>query len=383
MGLRDLFRRTADHAESPATAGRSDAPISRAAQLAEGGTVSVSNEEHYQDVLARFNGTEVVAQLVINHQGNPWVRKQVAPILEVQVGGETVGFLTTAMTARYIPLVESAAREQRPVTAKAWVGTGSGKNGRDVEITLNALPMWDGSASIAGLSIQTTVEYVLMNQTGRAHELDSEDGRAWVTKCGRRIEPGDGEVVYRTKPWVGRVRADGSLLPEGSPYWCIRCKPDTDVDEDREGMDGGSFGERTGISRDRRSSSRMTFEAVESALASRLEFDCAGESYRDGYPDNLLRLAEVLNTMKGDEWLSCVLRRDPRNEYDVNAIEIHVPGDAGHVGFVPGPLAKILAPMIDSGEVIAASAVEVRIHPESPDKPGLTIGLHREQRSTS
>ena len=120
----------------------------------------------------------------------------------------------------------------------------------------------------------------------------------------------------------------------------------------------------------------MNAAAVREALTTRLEFDLAGESYRPGYPDNLLCLAEVLRTMDGDEWLSAVLRRDHANEYDSNAIEVHVPsGGTGHCGFVPAELARILTPMLDDGVVILASAVEVRIHHESPDKPGLTIAL--------
>jgi len=73
--------------------------------------------------------------------------------------------------------------------------------------------------------------------------------------------------------------------------------------------------------------------------------------------------------------MAAVLRRDPDNEYDRYAIEVHVPGSSGHCGIVPGQLARILAPILDSGTVISASAVEVRSHPESPNKPGLTIAL--------
>ena len=54
--------------------------------------------------------------------------------------------------------------------------------------------------------------------------------------------------------------------------------------------------------------------------------------------------------MRPGERLPVVLRRDPANEYDQNAIEIHIPGEAGHVGFVPAELARLLAPMLDGGE---------------------------------
>jgi hypothetical protein len=94
-------------------------------------------------------------------------------------------------------------------------------------------------------------------------------------------------------------------------------------------------------------------------------------------------MAQVLQSMAGPEWMSCVLRRDPNNEYDPNAIEVHVVGEAGHVGFVPADLARILAPMIEGGTVINAWAVEVRVHPDSPDKPGLTVALQRAEHPTA
>jgi hypothetical protein len=52
-------------------------------------------------------------------------------------------------------------------------------------------------------------------------------------------------------------------------------------------------------------------------------------------------------------------------------------GEAGHVGYVPGPLAQQLAPLLDSGGWIHGSAVEVRGHREAPDKQGLTVALRR------
>ena len=52
-----------------------------------------------------------------------------------------------------------------------------------------------------------------------------------------------------------------------------------------------------------------------------------------------------------------------------------MPAGGGHCGFVPAELAHILAPMLDEGIVINASAVEVRIHPNSLNNPGLTVAL--------
>jgi hypothetical protein len=395
MALRDLFRRkpsdelqplaedaeTAQHVglDQPRRTEQHSGPVPQpSVQLAEGGSVSVSSEEHYQDTLKALRGSdrhgaEVVAMLVINDLGNHWAKKATGPVLEVKVDGRTVGFLTPAMSERYMPFAQSAARDGRALMVKAWVTDGTGNVGRDVEITLNAMPRWQDQENIAGLNLQTMPDFVLLRRTGRAHVVESEiaDG-GWITACDAQVTVADGELILRTKPYVGRVRADGSLFHD-SPWWCLRCVPE----EDHSDLaDGGRFGHPTEISRGHRFSSEMNAGAVRAALRTRLEFDLAGESYRPGYPDNLLCLADVLRTMEGDEWLSAVLRRDPANKYDPNAIEVHVPsGGTGHCGFVPAELARILAPMLDSGVVISASAVEVRIHHESPDKPGLTVAL--------
>ena len=103
-----------------------------------------------------------------------------------------------------------------------------------------------------------------------------------------------------------------------------------------------------------------------------IDFDLAGESFRPGYPDNLLRLAATLQPMQGPEWPTAFLMRDPKNEYDRNAIEVHVVG-LGHVGFVAKELASVFAPMMDAGDQLAGAAIEVRVNDEYPDRPGLTV----------
>jgi hypothetical protein len=73
-----------------------------AVRLPPNGTVSVSNEERYQENLAQAAGDRTVtqqgacavaAEFVLSPNGNPWT-KSTEPVLEVQVGGLTVGFLT-------------------------------------------------------------------------------------------------------------------------------------------------------------------------------------------------------------------------------------------------------------------------------------------------
>jgi HIRAN domain len=70
-----------------------------------------------------------------------------------------------------------------------------------------------------------------------------------------------------------------------------------------------------------------------------------------------------------------VLRRDPDNPHDPNAIQVH-PSDGGdQVGWVPRELAVELAPELDSGRPWAA--VVLREHRRSPReaRDGLTMLL--------
>jgi len=335
--------------------------------------VSVSEEEHYQAVLSRVRGSqsacEVFASLEVNHQGNPWARKPTGPVLEVKVDGETVGFLTPGMTERFHRCAEIATTKGGTLAATAVVSRGSGASGRDVEITLDAIPRLIDQRSIIGLDVQTSPEYVV-TRDGLAHSVKSEVASGWLVECGLPVVTTAGDLILRTSPWVGRVHVDGSIV-EGWPVWCGECRPDRGVEA------GGRFGDYTSITTANRFSSAMTVEAVTAALATRFDFDVAGESFRPGYPETLLRFAEVLRSSRPGERLAVVLRRDPHNPHDPNAIEVHIPGDAGHVGFVPGELARMLAPMLDSGERIRASAVEVRVRDAAPDRPGLTVSLQR------
>jgi HIRAN domain len=68
-----------------------------------------------------------------------------------------------------------------------------------------------------------------------------------------------------------------------------------------------------------------------------------------------------------------VLRRDPDNPHDPNAIQVH-PSDGGdQVGWVPRELAAELAPGLDAGD--SWSAVVLREQRRSPRDPrhGLTM----------
>jgi hypothetical protein len=85
--------------------------------------------------------------------------------------------------------------------------------------------------------------------------------------------------------------------------------------------------------------------------------------------------AEALATDAVAPGGTLVLRRDPDNPHDPNAIQVH-PSDGGdQVGWVPRELAVELAPELDSGRPWAA--VVLREHRRSPREPrdGLTMLL--------
>lgn len=204
-------------------------------------------------------------------------------------------------------------------------------------------------------------------------ETDDE-GRVMVYWLRGEIERRDAKVaemgkVLRAAGFKARV-----AKTYGHPYVSVRTADTTGASS--ESSPGPRVGEQTdvtGRNRGRTSSAGFRSDAVLAALDSRLDFDVAGESFRDDYPANLLRLAEILSESDGREWPSVLLRRDASNRYDANAIEVHVVGGIGHVGFVPKELARVLAPEIDRGLEVVCVGVEVRMHEDHPDRPGLSV----------
>jgi len=122
-------------------------PAADELRLQPGGAVSVSSEDHYQDdLIDASKGRDltttsypVLVDLVVA-DANPWVKSSTGQVLEVRVDDHTVGFLTAAMTARYMPVVAPALAAGKRVTAEASLFTGV-KRGEDViEIRLHATP---------------------------------------------------------------------------------------------------------------------------------------------------------------------------------------------------------------------------------------------------
>lgn len=106
-----------------------------------------------------------------------------------------------------------------------------------------------------------------------------------------------------------------------------------------------------------------------------------GVSFVDGYPETLLVLSNDIR-----DWENGVngrppveLRRNPLNPYDSNAVEVRRSNNDTMLGHLPKDLAARVAPSLDRGEMWEAEIDydSVQIHPDHPDRPGLTINIRR------
>lgn len=117
-----------------------------------------------------------------------------------------------------------------------------------------------------------------------------------------------------------------------------------------------------------------------------------GLTFRPGYPETVHYVAEQLDSQLLDDirltgtWEdldddesvgpAVLLVRNPENEYDANAIEVHVPilRRRQFVGHVPKDLAARWAPMMDDQAQFAEACVTaVPVTPDHIDRPGLEI----------
>ena len=113
-------------------------------------------------------------------------------------------------------------------------------------------------------------------------------------------------------------------------------------------------------------------------IPNEFETGVAGVSFRPDYPHSL-QFADTLS----DQAIVVWLERQPDNQFDPNAVAVHM--DLGemwdtHVGFTPAKqsnLAGKLAKELDAGVKWGAEFVQVDIDPDHPDRPGLTIRLRR------
>ena len=109
-----------------------------------------------------------------------------------------------------------------------------------------------------------------------------------------------------------------------------------------------------------------------------------GVTFTEGYPENLHGLAALLDSIERHpgshgEGAPAIIVRNPDNSFDANACEVHVPalGSRGMIGHLPAPLAARLAPELDAGGIWQGHVVEVLVHPDHDDRPGITVKLER------
>lgn len=106
-----------------------------------------------------------------------------------------------------------------------------------------------------------------------------------------------------------------------------------------------------------------------------------GVSFVPAWPDNLYALSRsAVEAEQDGEPLVAVLVRNPDNEHDPNAIQVHVPalGDNwAMIGHLTGPIAARMAPEMDLGGRWKAEVESVLIHEDYPDRPGISIRLAR------
>lgn len=106
-----------------------------------------------------------------------------------------------------------------------------------------------------------------------------------------------------------------------------------------------------------------------------------GVSFVPGYPDNLHMLRDSADDAeRRGEGLPVVLVRNPANEYDPIAIQVHIPSlgeEWGFIGHLTRPIAARMAPEIDDGHEWRAEVVSVLIDPDHPDRPGISIRCDR------
>ncbi len=102
-----------------------------------------------------------------------------------------------------------------------------------------------------------------------------------------------------------------------------------------------------------------------------------GLSFQVRYPRNLRALKSLAEDGEAPE---LVLRRNPENTYDANAIEvrgIRPNGSESMIGHLPAGLAARIAPELDAGAGWRVTGYEVLVSAGHEDKPGLSIDLRR------
>lgn len=118
-------------------------------------------------------------------------------------------------------------------------------------------------------------------------------------------------------------------------------------------------------------------------MAAAFSAKVVGVSFVPAYPDNLYALdRSAIEAEHQGEALTVILKRNPDNAYDPNAIEVHVPAlgeEWAMIGHLTRPIAARMAPEMDAGVRWAARVESVLIDPKYLDRPGISIHCARVQ----
>lgn len=123
----------------------------------------------------------------------------------------------------------------------------------------------------------------------------------------------------------------------------------------------------------------MRERGVEPMPDAAIHVKTVGVSFIEAYPQNFLDLQAMLFDWPGNEPCTAVLIRNPDNQYDSQAIEVHIPalGERGRVGHLPKVMAARIAPEMDAGVPWAAYVRNILVSPAKPQQPGIEITIQR------
>lgn len=113
------------------------------------------------------------------------------------------------------------------------------------------------------------------------------------------------------------------------------------------------------------------------------------------YPDAFYRVAAAAEALETEWWkqqwagdavgeeaprVPALLVRNPANEADPNAVQVHVPmlGRRSMIGHAPAEVAARLAPSLDAGRVYHAEVSQVLVKDEYAERPGAKIKVWRD-----
>lgn len=193
-------------------------------------TLSVSNEEHYQDALLTATDgadlstyTHAVLVDLVDVGANPHVKKDSGAVVEVRAAGATVGHLTPAMSARLQRMVIRARDESKRLTCSGRIFRTSKGGNHLLEIRLSACPQAHDEQYVVDPYFELITDLVSSSKSKTVHRIRERKPDGSVrTSCGVTLSGADAKLMASTKPWVGDVDPETrAIIPY--EHHCERC----------------------------------------------------------------------------------------------------------------------------------------------------------------